>query len=109
MRSKDVTLSPDANLIVRNLSKEIDQSQLMTMFKEFGKIVSCKLETDNKGESKGYGYVQFEKADDAKTAIEKMNGKEVGTENKKKIDVNVHKKLDQRDHANADRYTNLVV
>jgi RNA recognition motif-containing protein len=38
-----------------------------------------------------------------------MNGQEVGTSNKKKIDVMVHKKLDQRGPATLDRFTNLVV
>jgi polyadenylate-binding protein len=80
----------------------------MALFKEHGKIISCKLETDTKGESKGYGYVQFEKAEDAKTAIEKLNGMEVG-ESKKKIDVNVLKKIDQRGPATVDKFTNLFV
>jgi polyadenylate-binding protein len=57
MKNKETSFSPDANLIIRNLPKELQQSQLMDLFKSYGNILSCKLEVDNRGESKGYGYV----------------------------------------------------
>lgn len=60
VRPKDSTFNADANIIVRNLPKELLQQDLMTLFSPFGRILSCKLETDSKGESKGFGYVQFE-------------------------------------------------
>lgn len=90
IRSKDNAVPSDANLIVRNLPKEVDQAELMNLFKQFGKVVSCKLEVDRNGESKGYGYVQFEKTQEAQAAIQAMNDKEIGKDQKKKISVFVH-------------------
>eukprot|EP01105_Mastigella_eilhardi_P016214 TRINITY_DN3700_c0_g1_i2.p1 TRINITY_DN3700_c0_g1~~TRINITY_DN3700_c0_g1_i2.p1 ORF type:complete len:564 (+),score=168.84 TRINITY_DN3700_c0_g1_i2:633-2324(+) len=65
------------NLFVKNLGKKIDNQALYDMFSDFGNIVSCKVETDDAGSSKGFGYVHFDSEEGAKTAVEKMNGKEV--------------------------------
>jgi polyadenylate-binding protein len=43
------------------------------MFQQYGKIGSCKLEIYGDGTSRGFGYVQFDSADDAKKAIEALN------------------------------------
>lgn len=42
-------------------------------FKEFGNILSAKVSIDQHYVSKGYGFVQFEKAEEAKAALEKVN------------------------------------
>lgn len=89
-KSKDTNYDKEANIIVRNLPKDLTQDQLRQMFAEFGNIISCKIEVNLQGQSKGYGYIQFEKIEEAQKAIEKMNQQEVGEENKKRIDVMVH-------------------
>lgn len=53
---------------------------LHNQFEKFGPIVSCKVSIDKDHISKGYGYVQFSKAEDAKNAISEMNGIPVGSE-----------------------------
>lgn len=56
------------------MDKAIDHKALYDIFFPFGKIISCKVESDVHGESKGYGYVQFKNEEDAKKAIHHLNG-----------------------------------
>lgn len=63
-----------ANLFVKNIDKNVTTRQLDELFSEFGKIVSCSIRTNIKGESLGYGYVQFESEEAAEAAKEKLNG-----------------------------------
>ena len=43
-------------------------------FSLFGNILSCKVATDENGESKGYGYVHYETGVSAYMAVAKVNG-----------------------------------
>lgn len=62
-----------ANLFVGNIKKTLSTKRLDEMFSECGKIVSCSIRNNDKGESLGYGYVQFDNEESAKTAIDKFN------------------------------------
>lgn len=81
-RDKAQALDAEANLIVRNLPKELTQKDLSEMFSEFGAIDSCKLQVDFQGQSKGFGYVQFERKEDAAKALKEMDNKVVGESKK---------------------------
>lgn len=104
-KKKDSDFDSKANILVRNLPKETDQKELSSLFSEFGNIKSCKLEVYANGESRGFGYVQFEKQDSAKAAIEKLNKRVI---NGKEIEVMIHSKKEEREDQ-GDKYTNLYV
>ena len=104
-KKKEQDFDSKANIIVRNLPKDIDQKQLMELFSEFGKIGSCKLEVFSDGKSRGFGYVQFLEQSSADQAIAKLNDFKIG---ENVISVAVHSKKDERE-AQSEKYTNLFV
>lgn len=57
-----------------------NHAELHKEFEKFGEIVSCKVSIDKDHVSKGYGYVQFSRAEDARNAVKEMNGVELGHE-----------------------------
>lgn len=56
-------------------------------FAAFGTVLSCKVATDEHGRSKGYGFVHYETAEAAETAIKAVNGMLL---NDKKVYVGYH-------------------
>ncbi|VDM52094.1 unnamed protein product [Angiostrongylus costaricensis] len=65
------------NLYVKNLDDTVDDETLRKHFESYGKITSCKVMTDENGRSKGFGFVCFEKPDEATNAVTEMNSKMV--------------------------------
>ncbi|CAL9084528.1 unnamed protein product [Musa textilis] len=63
-----------ANIFIKNLDKMIGNKDLHGIFSSFGNILSCKVATDASGQSKGYGFVQFDQEEAAQNAINKLNG-----------------------------------
>ncbi|KAF2289818.1 hypothetical protein GH714_038797 [Hevea brasiliensis] len=67
------------NLYVKNLDLDISEDVLLEKFTEFGKIVCLVIAKDENGASRGFGFVNFENPDDARLAMERMNGTELGS------------------------------
>ncbi|XP_071724544.1 polyadenylate-binding protein 7-like [Rutidosis leptorrhynchoides] len=67
------------NLYVKNLDSSVTTEMLRGSFSEFGKITSLVIQRDINGISKGYGFVCFENPDDAKRAMEALNGTTFGS------------------------------
>ncbi|MFC2088285.1 RNA recognition motif domain-containing protein [Calditrichota bacterium] len=60
------------------LSQEISEEDLKQAFAEFGQVESVKIILDNySGRSKGFGFIEMLDADEAKAAIEGLDGKEL--------------------------------
>ncbi|XP_043701551.1 polyadenylate-binding protein 7-like [Telopea speciosissima] len=81
-KSERVLPSPDAkytNLYMKNLDPDITEELLQEKFSEFGKITNLVISKDNNGNSRGFGFVNFDNPDDAKQAMETMNGSQLGS------------------------------
>lgn len=61
------------NVFIKNLDKNIDNKSLYDTFSAFGNILSCKIMTDDSGQSKGFGFVHFETQAAADEAIKRVN------------------------------------
>lgn len=67
---------PEANVFVKNLSREVTTRELDELCDQFGKTISCSIRTDSRGNSLGYGHVQFDDEASAKRAIDSLNNME---------------------------------
>jgi polyadenylate-binding protein len=93
------------NVFVKNLDKTIDHKTLYDTFSMFGNILSCKVATDDKGESRGYGFVHYTLPESAEKAIAKVNGMVIA---EKKVTVAAFVPKEQRT-AGTRRYTNVYI
>ncbi|KAJ7285773.1 hypothetical protein C8J57DRAFT_1446587 [Mycena rebaudengoi] len=67
------------NLYIKNLEDDVDDDKLRAEFEPFGSVTSCKVMRDEKGTSKGFGFVCFSSPDEATKAVAEMNNKMIGS------------------------------
>lgn len=66
------------NIYVGNLSTETSEDELRAAFEAFGEVATVRIVRDKAtGASRGFGFVEMSAEDQAKAAIEQMNGKEL--------------------------------
>ncbi|EHH58478.1 hypothetical protein EGM_08341 [Macaca fascicularis] len=65
------------NVYIKNFGEDMDDERLKDLFGKFGPALSVKVMTDESGKSKGFGFVSFERHEDARKAVDEMNGKEL--------------------------------
>jgi RNA recognition motif-containing protein len=66
------------NIYIGNLSYSVRENDLQKIMEEFGVVSSVRVVKDrDTGRSKGFGFCEMENAEDAKKAIEKLNGIEL--------------------------------
>ena len=85
------------NIYVKEIPKKnFTDKELIELFSKFGKINSAIVLKDEKGESKGFGFVCFEKPEDAEKAKNEMNGKKVFDDVENKLYVSFALKKAER-------------
>jgi RNA recognition motif-containing protein len=77
-KDKKIHRTGDGNIFLKDLPFDINSKTLEKIYSKFGKILSCKVCTDEGGFSLGYGFINFENEKDSKEAILKTNGKMYG-------------------------------
>ncbi len=66
------------NIYVGNLHFNVSEDELRKAFEEYGEVTSVKIITDKySGRSKGFGFVEMQNDNEAKNAIENLNGTEI--------------------------------
>jgi RNA recognition motif-containing protein len=84
-------------IYVGNLSREVTDAQLNDLAVPFGKLTSSTVARERiSGESKGFGFVEFGNAEEAKAAIAGLNGKEVSGRMLKVSEARVQSQADRR-------------
>jgi RNA recognition motif-containing protein len=64
-------------LFVGNLPFSISQDQLIAIFAQYGQVMAANIVSDRfSGRSKGFGFVEFEKEEDAMKAVVELNDSE---------------------------------
>jgi len=71
-RAKEFT-----NVYIKNFGEDMDDEKLREIFNEYGHAMSIRVMTDDSGKSRGFGFVSFERHEDAQRAVDEMNGKEM--------------------------------
>ena len=105
-RDPSLRKSGVGNTFIKGLDKSIDNKSLYALFEKYGSILSCKVATDYNGESRGYGFVQFDTEEAASAAIAELNG---STQNGKEVTVTAFVRRAEREGGKSDSYTNLFV
>lgn len=66
------------NIFVGSLPFKIEEGDLQTIFEEYGEVTSVRIITDKfSGRSKGFGFIDMPNDEEAKKAIENLNGAEL--------------------------------
>lgn len=65
-------------MYVGNLHFKINEDQLKQLFAAYGEVTSVKVVFDRETQrSKGFGFVEMANAEEAKVALQELNGKDV--------------------------------
>jgi RNA recognition motif-containing protein len=92
------------NIYVGNLSYNVEELDLKEIFEEYGSVSSVKIITDKfTGKSKGFGFVEMASDDEAKRAIDELNGGELES---RKIVVNESQPREKEDRPNNNNRRN---
>jgi len=66
------------NIYVGNLSPEVNEDDLREAFEAHGQVSSVKVIKDRfTGEPRGFGFIEMPEQEEAKTAMESLNGNEL--------------------------------
>lgn len=65
------------NIYIGNLSRSVTEEKLRDLFAQYGTVTSVKVIKDKfTGNPRGFGFIEMNSADEAKQAINELNGME---------------------------------
>ena len=68
-----------ANIYVGNLTFDVNNEELKSLFTPYGEVSSANVITDrDSGRSRGFGFVEMSSKEAAESAISALNGKDHG-------------------------------
>jgi len=66
------------NIYVGNLPRTVNENDLRETFQAFGEVATTSIIKDKfSGESRGFGFIEMPKKDEAEKAISMLNGKDL--------------------------------
>ncbi|GFE53860.1 RNA-binding protein [Babesia ovis] len=65
---------PGSNLFIFHLPPEWNDGDLLAHFQSFGNIISARIQRDEDGKNRGYGFISYDNPHSALNAIKTMNG-----------------------------------
>ncbi|XP_034731848.1 polyadenylate-binding protein 1-like isoform X1 [Etheostoma cragini] len=65
------------NVYIKNFGEDYTDEKLMEEFTAFGRTLSVRVMKDERGRSRGFGFVNYANHEDAQKAVNEMNGKEI--------------------------------
>ncbi|XP_030590696.1 polyadenylate-binding protein 1-like isoform X1 [Archocentrus centrarchus] len=65
------------NVYIKNFGEDFTDEKLKDIFSAFGRTLSVRVMKDERGHSRGFGFVNYAHHEDAQKAVDEMNGKEI--------------------------------
>ncbi|XP_049436200.1 embryonic polyadenylate-binding protein A-like isoform X2 [Epinephelus fuscoguttatus] len=65
------------NVYIKNFGEDYTDEKLKELFSAFGRTLSVRVMKDERGRSRGFGFVNYANHEDAQKAVNEMNGKEI--------------------------------
>ncbi|XP_034446039.1 embryonic polyadenylate-binding protein-like isoform X3 [Hippoglossus hippoglossus] len=69
------------NVYIKNFGEDYSDEKLKGVFAAFGRTLSVRVMKDERGRSRGFGFVNYANHEDARKAVDDMNGKELNGKN----------------------------
>jgi len=79
LKNERIAKEAGVNLYIKNLDDQVADDQLQKEFSQYGNITSARVMRNDKGESKGFGFVCFTTPEEAAKAVTEMNGRMIGS------------------------------
>nr|XP_046253838.1 embryonic polyadenylate-binding protein-like isoform X3 [Scatophagus argus] len=65
------------NVYIKNFGEDYTDEKLKEVFSAFGRTLSVRVMKDERGRSRGFGFVNYANHEDAQKAVDEMNGQEI--------------------------------
>jgi polyadenylate-binding protein len=107
------------DIFIKNFDDQLDQEKLRELLSKYGNISCLKIEIDENGHSKGFGFCSFENPEEAEEAVQNLNGYTVGdkqlyvgpfqTKNERLSEIKCRKDLQRQERMKKYEGVNLYI